>query len=828
MKQRLFIILLILAFALLIFLGAPLFLKPQLRNVASKFLKKYFRGDIEIAHVDVSVWKDFPQLDIEWEDLLVKGTEPGQSDTILWIGSVQTKTSIRTVLFPSDIEIDSLVIDRVRLNLNSKSFTKRKIQEEVQKQTAALISTGSKKSLRLNLHQLKLNNAELKYTVQDTGAVIILSGINAGYSGGKLVEESDVNLIIQAEELNVKKDTQTILTTASLAFKTHLATESSNRTIYLTNGEFGFDKIPILINGSISAPGDSVFFDLELQGKETGFAEFLALFPAVNKTVLKNFKSQGSAEIEGSVNGFYYGNEYPEINFSAFVSGASLQYPGMPGTIDKLQAEFALAKPQGTLDSTRISIRKAHAEFGKNQLDLSLEMLHPFSDPVFDGILIGKINLADLQSIYPFENVLLNGEVDANLLIQGTFTDVMSKNYSSLKSDGVVWLHNVRYSSPKLASPILVREAKMNFSDNKVGVQQMELRIGQSDFTLKGEVDSYLNFLLNKGILVANLQLNSRFIDLNQLFLLNNPDAGLSASLFSDPAPDERSLTSFKVPSHVNLKFNSTIEHALLSNISMEDVRGTVIISNEKLILQDLNLNMLNGKVRMSGSYENTEQMQPKFDFGFNVSNFDIPTMAQTLDGFRKMVPGSENSTGRINAELQLRGQFDNKLKLISESASGTGHFSTKNLVIVNSPLFKQLGGIIQKEKLLRVDVDDFTAQIMVEKGNVQMSPFETKVIGQPTKVSGTLSAENMLEMQLDFMVDRKVIGTDIQKILAVIPGNEKIKQLPASVRIDGPSGNPRVHPDLSVTTKAVADATKDELKNTLDKLGKSIFKLFK
>jgi hypothetical protein len=260
----------------------------------------------------------------------------------------------------------------------------------------------------------------------------------------------------------------------------------------------------------------------------------------------------------------------------------------------------------------------------------------------------------------------------------------------------------------------------------------------------------------------------------------------------------------------------------------IENVRGNILVQNQKMILQDLRLNMLDGSLKMNGSYENTEQAQPLFDVGFTISDFDIPTMARTLDGFRKMVPGSENSSGRLHAELQLKGRFDEKLNLISESASGTGKFGTKKLVIVNSPLFRQLGGIIKKEKLQRVDVGDFTAELRIDKGNVQLLPFETRVMGQSTKVSGILSAESMLEMQLDFMVDRSVIGNDIQNILAVIPGNEKIKQLPASVKIDGPTSNPKVHPDLSVTTKAVADATKDDLKNTLDKLGKSIFKFLK
>ena len=827
MKRLFIIVLLILALALVLVLGAPLFIKPKLRSVASNTLEKYFNGSVEVAGVEVSLWKDFPNLEIEWKNIIVKGDESGLNDTILWIGTVRTNTSIGAVFLPSDIEIATLEVDGVSLNLNEMSFAKRrKLQPEVQKQTAALISTN--KSVHLKLRQMLVKNAALNYTVLKNGMVFRMGGVNAELSGELFGKESNLDLKVQAEEFKIGQGDKQFLSTSQLAFKTQLESDFDTKTVRLNNGQIDLHALPILVNGTVSAPGDSVYFDLDLQGKQTGFDDFLTLFPAISQNLLKNFSPRGTAEVKGKVSGFYFDNEYPALNLTATVSDASLQYPGMPGSVDKLKADFILMKPQGVFDSTRISISEAHAEIGKNPIDFNLEISHPFSDPEFDGILIGKMNLADLQNIYPLDDVLLYGDVDANLLVKGKYSDLLAEDYSQIKSDGVVWLRNVQYSSPKLTRRISVPEAKLDFSPEKLNLQKLVLQIGQSDFLLKGEVRNYLNYLLKDGTLEADLQLNSRFINLNQLFQLKNVEAGLSASTLMGPAPDDENVAAFKVPQRVDLKFHSNVEQAVFKQIPIEKVRGNILVKNQKLILQDLSLNMLDGSLKMNGSYENTEQMQPLFDFGFKINGFDLPTMARSLEGFRKMIPGSENSSGRLNAELQLKGQFDEKLKLISESANGAGNFGTKNLVIVNSPLFKQLGGIIKKEKLQRVDVDDFTAQLQINKGNVHLLPFETKVIGQPTKVSGDLSAENMLEMQLDFMVDRAIIGNDIQNILAVIPGNEKIKQLPASVKIDGPSGNPKVHPDLSVTTKAVADATKDDLKNTLDKLGKSIFKFFK
>lgn len=828
MKRWLIILFLLLAVAVLVLLGAPLILKPKLQSVASNSLKKYLKGDVEIGGVEVSMWKDFPSLDIEWKNILVTRNEPSQNDTLLWIGTVRTNTSIGALFLPSSVEITSLEVDGINMHLDENSFARRRVQKEIQKQTASILSTGSNKSVHLQLHRMTLRNANLDYTVLQSGMQFGFNEMTADISGEMFGNESNISIQMNADKFSIRQNERHFLPASRLVLSTEIATNIDQKKVNLNNGRISIDEIPFEVTGSVSSPGDSVYFDIDLQGKETSFGNFLAMFPSLNKTLLTHFSSHGTAEIKGSVKGYYFGSDYPAVNFSAAISNASLQYPGMPESIDHLKAVMSLVKPQGNFDFTRVRITDAHAEIGKNPLDFKLDISQPISDPVFDGIFIGKINLTDLQNIYPMEDVLLYGDVDANLVVKGKYSDLRANDYSKIKSDGVVWLHNLRYSSPKLTQQISVPEAKLNFSSEKVQLQRLVLNIGQSDFLLKGEVYNHLNYLLKKGTLMADLQLDSRFINLNQLFLLNNLEAGLSASILPALLPADENMAAFEVPSRVDLKFRSNVERALLAQVPMEKVHGSILIKDQKLMMQNVSANLLEGSLKMNGSYTNAEQMQAAFDFGLQINGFDIPTMARSLEGFRKMIPGSENSTGRLSADLELKGIFDEKLKLVSQSANGKGSFSTKNLVIVNSPLFRQLGGIIKREKLQQVDVADFTAQLQIDKGNVQLLPFETKVIGQPTKVSGTLSADKMLDMQLDFMVDRNVIGSDIQNILAVIPGNEKIKQLPASVKIDGPSGSPKVHPDLSVTTKAVADATKDDLKNTLDKLGKSIFKLFK
>lgn len=827
MKRWLIVLLLIMAFLLVGLLGAPLFLKQRMHKVALNTLENYFNGNVEIEKVELSVWEDFPNIKIGWEGVLVSSIDSEKADSAMYAESVRTTVSASVIFFSSFIDVASLEVNKVQLNLDSESFRKGRAQPQKQKLEAALIATNTNKSLRLKLEQMSLHNVNLRYTINEIDISYNFEGIEAQLSGEMSDKEGTFKLITSAESFYVEQYQKAIFPGTGLKFETGIETNSDKQLITFKEGEIQINKLPLLLEGSVSAPSDSVFFDLNLQGKESGFENIANLFEGTNQNIQNDLYTEGDAVIEGKITGYYFQEDFPSISLSTKISDASLKNKRMPAAIENLKGSLLLEKPQGTFDAMKFTIRDAHAEIGENPLDFSLDLTNILSDPFFDAFVIGKMNLGDLQQIFPLQQVNLYGDVDVNLQLQGAYSDIIEETYSNLQADGVAWLNNFRYSSPKLSRSLAISEAKLDFSSQKIAVQKLAMRIGQSDFLMSGQLQNHLSYVFNKGTLKADLRLTSEFVNFNELFLLANPDAGFSASAGTDLLSENENLMAFKVPSRVDFQLQTNIKQAIISTIPIEKVSGAVHIKNEELELKELGFKTLGGAMLISGTYKNEEQIQPSFNFDLDITNFDIPTMAQTLNGFQKMLPGAQNSSGSVSAALNLNGNFDGGLELIPESTNGKGSFTSDNLVIVNSPLFRQLGGIIKKEELQRVNVDNFTAQLQIENGNLKLLPFQTRVIGQPTTGFGNLSADNQLEMRLDFIVERNIIGPDIQRILAVIPGNEKIKELPAGVNIKGPVEAPVVSPDLSATSKAVTDATKDDLKNSLDKIGKGILKLF-
>ncbi|KJF43315.1 AsmA family protein [Draconibacterium sediminis] len=824
MKRILVIILIVIVVLFGAILAIPVFFKQNILNTAKTTLNKQLNAEVEFADLKLSLFKNFPKVTVDLQDVLIKGKAEFAQDTLLNIPRFAATMNLSS-LFSSDRSIEEIILEKPSLNLvvaesGNLNWDVAPASASAEKESA---TRADAEEFQLALENIEVKDARLIYNDKLAKMRADLEDINLDISGEMFGNTTQLNIGGVVSNLTYSMEGINYVSNTSLDLKTLLDVDFESMLFTIAESELLINRLPLELSGDVSVPNDTTFLNLQLKTKASDFENFLALVPKDYEEYLKDITTTGSATISGGVSGYYIDEDYPKIDLQVKVDNGNFKYAEMPEEIKNIRAEMLIGKPQGELDLLKININKAHAEIRNNPVDLTLKISNPVSDPLFDGAFVGKINLDHLKDALPMDSVNISGIIDANLFANGRYSDVEAEAYDKIKSDGVVLLSNFVYDSPDLTQQVVIPSGQMDFSPQNINLGNFILKVGESDFRLSGKVSNYLNYVMKDGVLKGNLQLNSNYVNLNELLRLQVMEEEAEQN-----AETELETLAFDVPENIDITFRSTINRAVFNRIPITDIKGEVQAVDKKLILDGLDMNMLDGKMTMNGSYENTAQNQPLFDLGFDIAGFDIPTMYHTVAGFRKLIPGAGNSTGKLSTSLGMKGRLSPQLKLIAATTNGKGSFSTNNVEINDSPLFNQLSGILKKEKLRNVTIGDFTANLTVEDGSLLLRPFTTKVIGQETTISGSLNAESLLDMRLDFNVEREMFGPDIQKILAVLPGNEKITMLPAGVVLKGPVGDAKVNLDLSATQKAVTDATKDDLKNSLNKLGDGLKKLFK
>lgn len=843
MKKVVLIIIIVFAVILGTLISIPVFFKQSILEKTKTTINKQLNAEVEFSGFKLSLFRSFPKITIELQNASITGKGEFQADTLLFIKTLQAKMNLKSLFNKSERSIEEINLIQPKLNLIVGKTGNANWDVTTETEMNTQISDNKPEMqedvFTLQLEKIEIENAEIIYNDHEINMLHIFEGVNLSLKGKMYGTSTELKGTGKVERYSVDYDSVRYISNVSLETNALLNVDFEKMDIRIVENELLVNRLPMQVTGLIQMPSDSMFFDLSLKTKDSGFDNFLALVPPGYEDYLKKVKTSGSASVSGTVNGLYFDENYPAFNLKIDVANGNLKYVDLPEEIKNIKADISIEKPQGDLDLTEIHVKNTHLEIKNNPVDFTLLLKNLVSDPYFDGAFVGKVNFSELKDALPLDSVNISGTIDANLFAKGNYSSVEKEEYDKIKFDGVILLDNFLYDSPDFTKQILVPGGKLDFSPQNVALSQFELKVGQSDFKLTGKVFNYLNYIFRDGTLQGDLQLGSSYVNMNEILRLqkkkngvtennisaeNNADASTAVNA---TASENTEKMAFDIPKNIDFTFRSNINKALFDKVMISNITGLITARNGKLILNGLNMNMLDGDLKLTGSYENTSQNQPLIDFGFEIVKFDIPVAFQSLTGFQKMLPIAGQSQGKLSTTLKMKGQLTPMFKFIPSSIDGSGIFSTENLRIIESPIFKELKGILLPEKLKNVDIDDFKANFIIENGNIDLKPFNTKIAGQETTVLGTLSAENMLNMRMDFKVNRNVIGNDIQNILTVIPGNEKITILPAGVAISGPVGKPEVKVDLSETKKTVASAAKEGINDSLKKLGKGLQQLF-
>jgi hypothetical protein len=381
-----------------------------------------------------------------------------------------------------------------------------------------------------------------------------------------------------------------------------------------------------------------------------------------------------------------------------------------------------------------------------------------------------------------------------------------------------------------------ISQAQVKANTKQINIEQFTGKVGQSDFSLQGEVSNYLAYALRNDVLRGNFSLKSGFMNFTELSNIMKPasktNTEKAAAKPVETSASADSLSAFQVPDKLDLSFQSNIKKAVYDKMPINNINGLVKVKEKRMELSNLAMEMLQGKIALNGSYASTSENKPAFDFKLNMENLDIPTAYQSLDMFRRYVPIAAKSQGKISTQFGLSGTMDQKMNIVPTSLNGLGVFNTIGLTIIESPVFDQIRGIIKQEKLKNVKVNDFTAKFQFANGELTLNPFKTMVADQPTTISGSLSAAREINLTMDFLINRDVLGTDLNKGLSILPGSENIKMIDASVVLSGQVTKPNVSLDLSKARaqieQEVKKASVDQIKGSVKKFGDELKKLFK
>lgn len=835
MKKKLLIIAGIVVLIIGILAIIPFLYKDKLLVKVKATINKQLNAKVDFADFHVSIFSHFPKVGMEIEQLTMIGIGQFANDTIVSASSISTSISVMEMIKGENLELKTLTIDNPRINL--KVDTAGVANWDVVKETEPSTETpATDESFNMKLNDIQVNNLNLYYDDRSMPMKMWVRNTNLNSTGEVAGTLTTFDMKGDVDEVIFEYDSVKYISNTRLKAETVLKVDYAKMDFVFEQAKLMVNNLPLRVDGSFSMPNDSMFFNLAFQSEKSDFATILALVPADYQKYLEKATINGAAEFKGSVKGLFYNEIYPAIDVLIAVTNGSFKYQDLPESVQDIQVSAKINKPEGDLNTMVVNVEKAHATIKNNPVDLTMNLSEMMTDPNIAASFAGTIDFNTLKQAIPVDSLDLTGIMKARMQIAGRMSSIEKQEYEKFKSDGEATIQNFKIVSNKLTKPVEISQAQVNATTKQITVGKFDGKVGESDFALTGNVSNYLPYVFKNGVLKGNFNLKSSFMNFSELSNLmkeEKPDTtkAVQAKQPAAPAPAD-SVTAFEVPDKLDLSFQSNIQKAVYDKIPLNNMNGTIKVKDRRMELNNLSMDMLQGRVAMTGLYASTVKNKPTFDFKVNMQSLDLPTAYQSLETFRRYVPLAAHSQGKFSTQFGLSGAMNEKMDIVPTSLNGEGLINTLNLMIIESPIFNQIRGVIKKDKLKNVNIKDFTARFKFENGALTLNPFQTTIADQEATIGGSLSADRQINMVMDFKVNREDLGSDINKGLGMLPGSDNIKMVDASVILKGALAKPEVSLDLSKARaqieQEVKNATKEQVKETTKKIGDELKKLFK
>ncbi len=816
------------ALVLLALILLPVLLKDSLVESLKEEVNKNLNAEVNFGDFDLSLISTFPDLKFSIKDVQVSGVDTFKGIQLLNIALLETEVDLMSVIGGDEMKINNFGIDGLDARIivledGTANYDIAPESEEVEEEEEE--ESSEETSFNLNLKKYYFRNINLVYEDREADMYAEIKELNHEGNGDFSMDDFILNTITSIKSLTYKMDGIAYLNKVNLNSKFDIGMDMVNSKYSFDQNTISLNDLDLNFDGFVAMPTDDIEMDLSFNAPSTDFKTTLSLIPAVYMRDFEQLKTAGSFKLQGMAKGTYTDESLPAFDLALQVDDAMFQYPELPSKVDQIQVDLKVSNPGGSEDNTVIDLKQFAMKVAENPINMNLYMTNPVSDPNMKGLLQSQFNLASLGEVIPLEEgENYQGSVTADLNFEGKLSSIEEERYDEFNATGKLILLDYLYEDSTLGCDVLLKKAYLNFSPNDLDLSTFELQMGKSDLKGSGKISNYLPYYFHDSTLLAGLNLQSEFMDIDELMgpeteETTEEEAVEGTESESDAVED--SAYVIEVPSNIEFSLKMNVKKMLYDGMEIENTQGMISTKNAVAYLDKFRMETLGGAIVMNGSYDTRDIEKPSVDFKLDIQKLDVPMSFETFNTVKKLAPIAESATGAFSTELDFVCILDQNMEPLMNTLTGGGKMQTHNVVIDGSQTLKKAAKVLKNDKYAKIDLENVNISYEFKDGRLFIEPFDIKWADSKANISGS----NGFDMSLDYLIKMEIPSDDLGSAFAEassmladqaksaglnIGGGDKVKM---NLKITGTADDPMIRPVLAGTDKAsLKDAAKDEL----------------
>ena len=488
----------------------------------------------------------------------------------------------------------------------------------------------------------------------------------------------------------------------------------------------------------------------------------------------------------------------PAMEVSIVSNNTSFKYPELPKGVEAISINASVRNDSGNVDDTYINIKNLNFKIDQDVFKSSASIKNLSKNMMMDATIDGTLNLANITKAYPIE---LDNELSG--ILKGKLNTIFDRNaletnaYERIKNNGRLTITDFVFSSEDLVNPFNISKVAVEFKPGIVTLQSFAAPTGKSDIAASGTINNLLGFLLRDKTLQENFKVNSNAFSVSDFMVERAVES-------TENTPTE----SLKIPAFLDCTLTADAKTVFYDNLTLQDVKGTVVIKDEKAILKNMSSRIFEGDLILNGTFD-TQPVIPTFDMELGIDRFNISQSFNDLELLQSLAPIVNALQGKLNSNFKISGNLTNELTPDLNSLTGAvfGELLATKVTPKNAVVFDRLKGALTFVDFDKLNLNDLKTKLNFENGKVNVSPFNLAYEDIAITVQGAHSFDKTMSYQAVFNVPVKYFGDEVNDLIAKINTDEANKlTIPVTASIGGSFLSPTDSTDLS---SGVANLTK-------------------
>jgi hypothetical protein len=794
--------------------AAPYLFKGKIIHLVKARISKDLRAHVNFSGVDISLFRQFPDIAVGLDDLQVVCVGEFQGDTLMTAKRFDIACNLRSFISGDSIQVYSITADEPRVHalVHENGHANWNIIKPA-------IYTGdgrdtSIRAIKPGIQGYAIHNGYVDFLDERKDLHVVVVNFEQEGKGDFGSEQFSLKTKTTADAVHLDAGGPIPF---RIAAKTNIdmtfRVNNKTHTYSFDTDQVSFNDLKLHTDGFFQWINDSSYnMNIRFKVPSTNFKDFLSLLPSVYQKDFASIETNGHINFNGFIKGKYDEKHFPAYHANLYVTDAYFKYPDLPVPAENINFACQVNNPDGVPDHLTINVSRAHAEMNKDTLDLHLLAKNLKTKPFIDFAFSGKLDLANIPKWMKLSpGTRLSGLLNANIYAKGIIPGTEKQKKELFQSGGSFSLDGFTYFSKADSGGITVDELLMTFNPKNVLMQELKGKYLSTHIDATGTINNLFDFALRDEPLNATVDLKTDELDLRE-WISRFPNS---------PTPATAHINApLKVPENIDFTINAAAGRLHYDNLDLQNVSGKLQISDQTIQLHNMKANGLDGDIVIDGTYSTLEhEANPEIALTYEVRGLDIQKTFLAFNTVQKIMPVARFMSGNLNAHMTLNGRLLDDMTPDLQTLQGEGNVLLPAASLKDFGPLDKLAQSLDISDLKDVPLKDVKADFSFKAGKVLVAPFPVFTNNMELQIGGSHGFDQSIDYDISLKVPRSQLGSKGNMFVKNVVVQAADKGIPVkldnavsmNVRMSGTLTRPEVKADMdAVVDNAATDLKKE------------------